>query len=180
MTDAIDQLIVAPLPSIAPEIGRALWMMEDTRNDTLQALRDLSPGALDALPEGAINTIGTLLYHTALVEASWLYEDSLEQPIPSEWDPLFPVDSRDEQRILSKMQGFGLDTYLHRLAVVRERLLAEFGAMTIEEYRRVRRPAGAPYDVTPEWALHHLMQHEAEHRGHIQMLAESARHDSGR
>jgi uncharacterized damage-inducible protein DinB len=24
-----------------------------------------------------------------------------------------------------------------------------------------------PYDVTPEWVLHHLMQHEAEHRSQI-------------
>jgi uncharacterized damage-inducible protein DinB len=27
------------------------------------------------------------------------------------------------------------------------------------------------YLVTPEWVLHHLMQHEAEHRGQIEMIA---------
>jgi uncharacterized damage-inducible protein DinB len=27
-----------------------------------------------------------------------------------------------------------------------------------------------PYDVTPEWVLHHLMQHEAEHRSQIGAL----------
>jgi uncharacterized damage-inducible protein DinB len=25
----------------------------------------------------------------------------------------------------------------------------------------------ADYETTPEWVLHHLMQHEAEHRGQI-------------
>jgi uncharacterized damage-inducible protein DinB len=36
----------------------------------------------------------------------------------------------------------------------------------------------AEYDVTPEWVLHHMMQHEAEHRGQIGALragAEAAR-----
>ena len=42
--------------------------------------------------------------------------------------------------------------------------------MTLDEFRR---PRSLPqYDVTPEWVLHHLTQHEAEHRGHIQGLRE--------
>jgi len=40
--------------------------------------------------------------------------------------------------------------------------------MTLQEFRR---PHDFPdYQVTAEWVLHHLIQHEAEHRGHIQML----------
>lgn len=36
------------------------------------------------------------------------------------------------------------------------------------EFRRVR---SLPYyDVAPEWVLHHLMQHEAEHRSQIGSL----------
>jgi uncharacterized damage-inducible protein DinB len=30
------------------------------------------------------------------------------------------------------------------------------------------------YDVTPEWVVHHLMQHEAEHRGQIGELRVAA------
>jgi uncharacterized damage-inducible protein DinB len=37
--------------------------------------------------------------------------------------------------------------------------------MDLAEFRRVR--ALPAYDVTPEWVLHHLMQHEAEHRSQI-------------
>jgi uncharacterized damage-inducible protein DinB len=41
--------------------------------------------------------------------------------------------------------------------------------MTLEDFRRPRHFPGQ-YDVTPEWVLYHLMEHEAEHRGHIQTL----------
>jgi uncharacterized damage-inducible protein DinB len=39
-------------------------------------------------------------------------------------------------------------------------------------FRRVRRLSDC--DVTPEWVIHHLMQHEAEHRGEIAALRAEA------
>ena len=41
--------------------------------------------------------------------------------------------------------------------------------MAPTDFRRIR--ALSDYDVTPEWVLHHLMQHEAGHRGEIGMIA---------
>jgi len=35
--------------------------------------------------------------------------------------------------------------------------------MSLSEFRRVRHLDD--YDVTPEWVIHHLLQHEAGHRG---------------
>jgi uncharacterized damage-inducible protein DinB len=40
--------------------------------------------------------------------------------------------------------------------------------MHLDEFRRIR--SLAEYGVTPEWVLHHLMQHEAEHRSQIGAL----------
>jgi uncharacterized damage-inducible protein DinB len=37
--------------------------------------------------------------------------------------------------------------------------------MSREEFRRPRKVED--YTVTPEWVIHHLIQHEAEHRGQI-------------
>ena len=50
-----------------------------------------------------------------------------------------------------------------------------FQAMTLAEFRRVR--SFEHYDVTPEWVLHHLIQHEAEHRGQIGSIRDEAEHD---
>ena len=42
--------------------------------------------------------------------------------------------------------------------------------MDLTDFRRAR--ALALYDVTPEWVLHHLCQHEAEHRSQLGRLIE--------
>ena len=53
-------------------------------------------------------------------------------------------------------------------SLVRESLVAVLRDMPLDEFRRVRRLEA--YDVTPEWVVHHLLQHEAEHRGQIALL----------
>jgi uncharacterized damage-inducible protein DinB len=166
--------VVRPLPGCPLEIGRMLWQMEDTRRRTLRSLDNMPEGALDALPEGTTNTVGTLLYHTAQVEASWLYEDILEQPLPPDLAALLPFDHRDEQGILTKVKGFDLDWFLYRLDTVRGKLIEAYKAMSLEDFRRIhlQQVAEGSYDTTAEWVLHHLMQHEGEHRGHIQVLIE--------
>jgi uncharacterized damage-inducible protein DinB len=170
MGDGFTDLRVLPLPGYEPEIGRWLWAFQDTRQQTLDSLDGLSAADLDTMPPGADNTIGTLLYHMALIEADWLYVEALEnRPIPPEIEALFSVAARDKQSQLSSLQGMPLEDALYRLEMVRNALLEEFKGMTLEDFRRPRHFPGQ-YDVTPEWVLHHLIQHEVEHRGHIQTL----------
>jgi len=149
----------------APEIARLLWMLEDTRRRTKRALDDLDPAVIDwTEPRG--NSIGTLLYHIAAIEIDWLYTDVLEgKPWPREVEALFPYDVRDERGLLIAVRDASLEEHVRRLDEVRAIFLASFRGMPIDELRRVRRLTD--YDVTPEWVLHHLMQHEAEHRGQI-------------
>lgn len=60
-------LTVEVLPDYKPTIGRWLWLLEETRRETKEALIGLDPAALDWIPTpGTENTIGTLLYHIAL------------------------------------------------------------------------------------------------------------------
>jgi hypothetical protein len=40
--------------------------------------------------------------------------------------------------------------------------------MSTDNFRRAR--SFPDYDVTPEWVVHHLCQHEAEHRSEIAAL----------
>ena len=167
-------LSVEPLPGYEPTIGRWIWVLEDTRRETKdEALSGLDPAALDWIPPHIENSIGTLLYHIALIEMDWLYTDVLESaPLPDELRPLFALDARDAQEHLSAIRGETLEEHLRRLDLVREHLLATFQGMTLDEFRR---PRSLPqYRVTPEWVLQHLIQHEGEHRGHIQLLRELA------
>ena len=163
-----ERKIIEPYPSRSPEIGRWLWALEETRRDLLGELRELPPAALDWQPAEGESTIGTILYHIALIEADWLYVEVLEAPFPPEIVALFPHETRDAEGRLVPVRGLSLDDHLARLDRVRARLLDAFQHMALDDFRRAR--ALEHYDVTPEWVLYHLMQHEAEHRGQIAAL----------
>lgn len=168
------QHIVVPLPDAAvPEIGSVLWMIEDTRRRTYREIADLEIETIDYVGGFNQHSIGALLYHIAAIELDWLYVEVLESDIPPEMERWFPVDVRDNQSRLSAVQGETLAEHWQRLAYVRELLLKTYQTMTLAEYRRPR--SLEHYDVTPEWVLHHLMQHEAGHREEICALRDEAR-----
>ena len=151
-----------------PQVGRLLWMLQESRQRTLRLLRDLGDVDLDWAPAPRENSIGALLYHIAAIEADWLYVEVLEAPFPPDVVTLFPEDVRDETGQLAKARGFTLEDHLRRLDAVRAKVLEAFRDMPLAE---LQRPRDLPeYVVTPEWVMHHLMQHEAEHRGEIGML----------
>jgi len=158
-----------------PEIGRWLWAIEDARSRTMEELERLSPGIIDWLPPEGESSISTVLYHLAAIEADWLYTEALEQPFPPEFGELFPYDVREKDGRLFQVQGVSLEAHLKRLETVRTLLLDAYKQMTLAEFRQVR--SFEKYDVTPEWVLHHLMQHEAEHRSQIGSLRIRAERD---
>jgi hypothetical protein len=81
-------------------------------------------------------------------------------------------DVRDGEGRLTVVRGEPVGIHLLRLDAARALLLKTLHTITPAEFRRVR--AVETYDITPEWALHHLMQHEAEHRGQIMELRQRA------
>jgi uncharacterized damage-inducible protein DinB len=173
------RLVVEILPGCEPEIGRLLWMLEETRRRTKEGIAGLSDAALEWASAPAENSIATLLYHIAAIEADWLYVEVLEeQSFPSEVVALFPEDVRDEHGRLTAIRGANLASSLDRLDAVRSRLLEVCRGLSLAEFRRVRDLPD--YGVTPEWVLHHLMQHEAEHRGQIGVLRELIERAAGR
>lgn len=161
------RLVFLPLAGYEPEVGRAMWPVEDARRRTARTLAGADPKLVDWAPPGD-HSLGTLLYHVAAIEASWLYEEALGRPWPSAVEALFAYPVRDERGRLTVITGESLEAHWARLTEVRRRLLAAYQTMTLDDFRRPR--ALPEYDVTPEWVLHHLMQHEAEHRGHMAAL----------
>jgi uncharacterized damage-inducible protein DinB len=160
-------LEIIPVDCREAEIGRWLGALEDCRRRTKRVIDGIRQDQLDWTDGG--NSIGTLLYHIAAIELDWVYTDVLgEQPFPEELVDLYPVDVRDEAGILNRVAGEDISIHSSRMDKTREHVLRAYRTMTIDDYRRSHSMDG--YDVTPEWVLHHLMQHEAEHRGQIELL----------
>jgi uncharacterized damage-inducible protein DinB len=175
MPDARDILVITPPDGPHPEIGRFLWMMDEVRWITKDVVDGISQAVIDWSASPETNTIGTLLYHIALVEIDWLYFDMLEQELPDDMVALFPYDSRDERRHLTVVNDVSLAEHLERLDKVRTRFHEIFGTLSLEDFRRIRHLE--EYDTTPEWIAYHLIEHEAGHRGEmatIRTLAERA------
>ena len=158
------RLIIAP-SGYEPAIARWVWALEDTRRRTKQSLASIKAEAIDWLPVDGKNSIGTILYHLVAIEMAYLYEDILELGWSDDLESLLIYDIREDDGRLTGVQSESLEKHLNRLDAGRTLLLNALGQMSLTDFQRVRRCKD--YDITPEWTLHHLMQHEAEHRGQI-------------
>ena len=175
-----ETLAVSGLEGYAPEIGRWMWALQEVRRRTLRLVKDLDERILDwEGPDGRENAIGSLLYHIALVEMSWLYGDVMQRDdLPSTLKPDFPFGMQEADGHLTRVLGVPLAAHVARLNRSREVFLQEFRAISPDEWRRLRRPHDfekVNYEVTPEWAVFHLVEHEAGHAFQISALKARAR-----
>jgi len=150
----------------SPQVGAFLAMMEDCRGRTIRLVERLDPGGVDLPTPWQGNTPGSLLYHVAAIELDWLYSEIMAKEFPEEAWVWFPHDVREEDGRLTPVIGEPLSHHLQRLAWVRERMRDELVGLTDADLLASRASDGGR-TVTPEWVFHHLMQHEAEHRGQL-------------
>jgi uncharacterized damage-inducible protein DinB len=165
-------LQVFPLLGCEKEIGRWLWCLEDVRSTLITKLTGISQKTLDAKIDER-QTIGSLLYHIAFVEADWLYVVVLGSEWDSEIRSLFPLECTAEDGSLTHIEGQSLEEHFHRLKTVREVFLSYFRTMDLTDWRKPR--VLEHYDVTPEWVVYHLIEHESHHRGQIFQLLSKLR-----
>ena len=158
--------ILEPLTGYETQVGTWLAAYQEMRWRTLDSLKGLNPNVIDWIPTWGTNPISALLYHLAAIEADWLFTDILElREFPPHIEKLFPVDVRDGEGNLTRIPEVSLETHLQRLTNMREHFMKAMRTISDEDFKRLR--IFPDYRVTPEWVIHHLMQHEAEHRGQI-------------
>lgn len=169
-------LQVRALPGYPEEIGRWLWAMQAVRGKTLWVIEGIDQATLDwEGPDRRENSIGALLYHIAMVEIGWLFTDVLGQPFPPEVEREFPYAMWSEEGSIGRVPSLSLADHLGRLERIRAIFLETLRGMTIEDWRSLRSPEGEEYEVTPEWAIFHLVEHEAGHQAQISSLKRRAK-----
>lgn len=165
-------LQVDPLAGYDAEIGRWLWALEEVRRRTLRLVDGLDQRALDWQgQDGRENSVGSLLYHIALAEMEWVFLDIRQQDLPASMRGDFPHPAEDGEGRHTQLLGVSLAEHLGRMGRSREVLLNEFRGMSPAEWRRFRPPVDRQdHEVTPEWAIFHLVEHEAGHAFQISSL----------
>ncbi len=179
-TQEREELRAQPLPGFDPAIGIWLWALQEVRRRTLRLVEGLDQRTIDwEGADGRENAIGTLLYHIADVELGWLFWDLLQSGLPESVKPDFPFEPRGADSRLTPVLGEPLESHLGRLARSRKVFLGTFKTIPLDEWRRLRLPKEEDYAVTPEWAVFHLVEHEAGHAFQISSLKARARRRFG-
>lgn len=170
----MDRLEIIPREGHPPEIGRWLWALEEVRRRTRRTIDGLDQALLDwEGPAGDENAIGSLLYHIAGVEMGWLHFDVQGRTeLPPDVARDFPHGATEPDGVrLKRVLGVPLAEHVARLERSRAVFLAAMETLTLDDWRRVRvDPLDAKYELTPEWAAFHLVEHEALHAGQIGAL----------
>jgi uncharacterized damage-inducible protein DinB len=174
MTGGRARLVLDPPPGcVEPEVARWLAALEEVRRDTLAVIAAIPAEAVDRDPGDGGDTVGTVLYHVALVELDWVFTDVLGREDEPAMVALLPHDSRIDGGRLTPVRGESLQQHLDRLARARSAVLAELRPMPSGDFHRARARAAA--DVSAAWAVFHLIDHEVEHRVRLSALRDAFR-----
>ncbi len=160
-----------------PSVGRFVAMAVDTRRRLQRDLEDLRPDELDAMPGWSLNSIGTLLYHVAAIELDWTFADLCgrdESDFPAGTRDWFSIDVREEDGRLSPVVE-PMERHQGRLEWVRGHLFDTLREMSDADLDATFNEGDPEQEVGGAWILHHLLQHEAEHRGQIGEIKASLR-----
>jgi hypothetical protein len=161
---------INPLPGYEPEMGGWLWALEEVRCLTLSLVQGVDQRTLDwEGPDGRENSIGSLLYHIAVSEMRWLFLGILRRDFPLAAGA--GLQHRDGRGRLTPVLGVPLADHLVCLRCSREFLLEALRPMSLAEWRRpCSPPCREGCEFTPEWAVFHLVEHEAGHAFQISGL----------
>lgn len=151
---------------LSPRVALLYSMMEKVRGRLFSRIESLSDVDIDYSPHGrSIETIGTLLFHIAAVEWSWIFEDIGRKEMDYEkWKQAFPL--RED---IDQLTGQRVEFYFDRLNEVRQEVLEWLRGIDDEELDRLIDLGHA--EVSIEWVLFHLIEHEAMHIGQISVLS---------
>ncbi|MHA2071404.1 MAG: DinB family protein [Candidatus Thorarchaeota archaeon] len=156
---------------LCPRVAFLFSMMDKTRSRLLRVVEDLPDDVLDYSPDlKRIETIGTLLLHIAAVEWSWIFEDIDGEEMDYEkWKHAFAL--REEN--LPQLTKQGLQFYIDRLIEVRSEVFVRLRNLDDSNLHTLVEVGNA--EVSIEWILFHLLEHEAMHIGQISILKRLAK-----
>ncbi len=168
----IEKEIFEPMPNFPKEIGFYLSGMAEVRKQLSDAVRDLSDAEISAKVLPNMQSIGQLILHNAEAEWFWidcvLAEKELDEKVAKLelfWDVLLDEDFA--------VKNYSAEFCVETADKVRAdcfETLKKFGDEDMEKYFGFNKNDDRRIEVTLRYVLHHLIDHEAQHKGQILML----------
>ncbi len=159
-------------PEFSEQIGFYVSGMAEVREQLSNAVKDLSNEEISAKFTPTSHSIGQLVLHNAEAEWWWLKCVAAEKDLDKEeatreafWDILLDEDFAS--------RNYSAEFCINGANEVREKcfeVLKKFNDEDLEKLFSFSGQDGNTYEVSLRWILHHLIDHEAQHKGQILML----------
>jgi len=179
LSEVIRTLHLQPAGYASGYVARMAWQMDEQRRLVLDAVRDLTPADLEWQPAPGMNSIGMLLAHIAVAEHH-LVAVGVEGLEDSDPKGVVGISLEEEGMPLEAnappspaLAGKDLAFFELALGKARAYTHAAMRKLTDEDLKRIivrTRPDGTRREFDVGWMLYHLLEHEAGHRGQIQVL----------
>ncbi len=165
----VEEHLMARDKSLDPIVAEYFAQMEELRHTVKAYVRDLTPEQLSSKPYEDGNSIGTLLLHLAGTEAYWIRERLRGEKLSrEEWAEY----GMEEYPKLKSPDGKDVAFFFSKLDGMREKTRKDLGELKTTDLERVFQEEyqGKTFAFSVRWILHHLIDHEAHHKGQIVML----------
>ena len=153
--------------------------LEDQARILRESLQGITPQELEWQPERGMNTIGMLLAHNAIVDVFWTQlailgikeTDSLPAIGISMDDDGMPLaqDAEGPANLKGKPLAFYEDLLTRGRAYVKD-AWSKVSDADMDKQTTRERPDGSRRIFTVRWAMYHILEHYAGHRGQVQLL----------
>jgi uncharacterized damage-inducible protein DinB len=166
-----NKVTLAPIEGVSQGIGYYLAGLEEVRSQMRDAVRDLTLEQAHSKLRSDTHTIAQLILHCGEAEWWWIQcvvggnpvDDELEAKVF--WDVLEegcepPNDFSAEECIAE----------IDRISGMTRGTLSTFADDDLEKLYVRERKDGTKQEFSLRWILHHLIDHEAQHKGQILML----------
>ena len=153
--------------------------LEDQARILRESIQGMTPQELEWQPERGMNTVGMLLAHNAIVDVFWTQlailgiteTDSMPAlgiGMDDDGLPLAP-DAEGPANLKGKPLAYYEDLLARGRAFVKE-AWAKVSDADMDKQITRERPDGSQRVLSVRWAMYHILEHYAGHRGQIQLL----------
>jgi len=164
--------ILEPVAGVSNEIGFYLAGMNEVRAQLSDAVRDLTVEQIAKRAVEGAHSIGELLLHIG--EAEWWWTECIMEghklTRKDKNSPFWDVLKYPEK---FASQNLSAEDCLRIVGEIRENTgtkLAAFAGDDMDKALFNMKRRGNKYEFSLRWILHHLIDHEAQHKGQILML----------
>ncbi len=162
---------LSSFPGLTPAIGFCFAGMEEVRSHLHETVAGLTKEQIGRPAFAGAHSIGALVLHIGEAEWYWMHMVVLGHELTDAdrsapcWDVLQYPDRFHEK-------GHSVEFCLNEIKAIRTQTgdtLASFNDADLERIFSIKR-RGEVHERSLRWILHHLMDHEAQHKGQILML----------